>query len=725
MKKLLVFLILTIFVLINSKGETYQKFAENFNFVLFFNRDKGEIEILDKKSNKIFKQFPDDWEDDFSKGIMKFSIPSQLVLEMVNDEGTVTIYNTYVMGISRGNYQIKKINDGLRIDYDFPTQNMKISIEFILNSSGITVRIPINSIKEPDNLKLNKIWLLPYFLSANKNDDGYLVVPDGSGAIVRFRESYGIERGFELPIYGYDYGLPFYDMKPKIEGIRLPIFGIKRNDTAILGIIKSGDCSANISVYIAGNATGYFRIYPTFTYRNIHKFLLYERESSTGQAGEVVDVLVNKISPYSLNRDIIVDYYFLVGEKANYSEMAKIYRNYLINNGIIKKRIKDNDYPFNLSLIGGIKTKSTFLGIPAIRFTALTTFDQSVEILKRLKEKGIKKINLIYKGYQKGGYLSKITNGINLEDKLGGEEGFRKLLNYCKENNIEFILNAEVIEIHERGNGFSFERDANRYLNNGLAFLYKWDPVTKKKNRDYDPWVNVLPSKVPYYLKNFIKDAKKYGIKGIGIENMGDYIYSQNKKPNLLSREDVANIWNETLNEIVKNYNIVFTHGNYYVLPFSSLILDFPLDCSNFGIESESIPFYPIVIHGYIPYSGKPGNLRENYKREFLRMVEYGALPFYTLIYEDSSYFRKSIYNEMLSSCYRDWIDKALEEYKKVEVLYKITYDSPIKSHEKIMKGVYRTLYENGIEVIVNYNYKPIIYKGIIIEGESFKFFKG
>lgn len=719
-----VFILIFILFIFLSYGQSseYIKIAENSNFIMFFNSSNAGIEVKDKKSNKVFRQFPEDWENDFSVGITKFSIPSHLVLEFVDEEGKVTIYNTYALGVMRKNYEIRKIKEGIRLDYNFSTQGVKISIEFTLNPRGISARVPIDSIKEPDNIKLNRIWFLPYFLSASKKDKGYLLIPDGSGAIVRFEESYGNERGFELPLYGYDFGLPFYDMPPKVEGMRLPVFGIKKGDMGILGIIRSGDYDVKIASYIAGNATGYFRIYPIFTYRNLHKFLLYEREASTGQAGEVVDVLVNKISPYALNKDIIVDYYLLSKEKANYSEMAKIFRDYLIKNGMLKKKI-DKKVLFNLVLIGGIKIRTTFLGIPTIRFFPLTTFDNAISILEALRKEGITEINLIYKGCQEGGYLSKITNGIKLENKLGGKSGFDKLLNYCSKNGINLFLNAEIVEVHEEGNGFSVARDANRYLNNGLSFLYKWDPVTKKKNRDYDPWFNVLPSKIPYYAKNFVKDLERFGVKGISIENIGDYIYSQNKQPNLLSRSDVASIWKEMLGEISNKYNTIFTHGNLYILPYANLILNIPLDCSNFGIESEPIPFYQMVVHGYIPYSGRPGNLRENQKREFLRMVEYSALPFYTWIYEDSSYFKKSFYNEMLSSNFRAWINQAVKEYKAIKDLYLKIIDAPMKLHEKIGKNVYKVVYENGINVIVNYNTYPVKYKDKVIKGESFVYF--
>ncbi|MGC8813007.1 DUF5696 domain-containing protein [Dictyoglomus sp.] len=725
--KLLILLsiILLIIPLYGQNGE-YKTVSENSRYIMLFNEKTAEVAIKDKVTGKIFNQFPKDWEGDFSMGVTKFSIPSHLVLEMADEEAKISIYNTYALGVMRGNFKYKNIKDGIRIDYEFSTQGVTIAIEFILTEAGFKVRIPIDSIKEEGDLKINRIWVLPYFTYGSKKDNGYLIVPDGSGALVRFDHKVGNERGFELPVYGYDFGLPLYDMPPKTEGIRLPIFGAKRNDLGILGVIESGDFDSNIACYMAGNATSYFRVFPIFDYRRIHKFLLYEREASTGQAGEVVDVLVNKFSPYTIKKDIVVNYFLFTGKDIDYSFMIRTYRNYLLKNGYLNKRINNvSEVPFNLVIINSINIKTTKAGVPVIDLFPLTTFDETIKILEEFRNRGIKNINLVLKGYQSGGYMNKITNGIRLESKLGGNNGFKKLIVYCKNNNISLILTAEVIEVHSPGNGFSPSRDANRYLNNGLAFMYKWDPVVKKKNRDYDPWFTVLPERVPIYLNNFLKDLEKYNLSNVLVEKMGDYISSQNKRPKFLSREEVASLWKENLSTYMNKFNFVFTSGNFYVLPYGSLILDIPLDSSNFAIESESVPLLQLLIHGYVPYSGKPGNLRESQKKEFLRMIEYGALPYYALIFKDSSYFKKSIFNEMVSSNYKDWIDQAVKEYNSLKDLYRNIYDVPMRNHEKLYEGVYRVEYENGTEVIVNYTNKPFSYKGKIVRGEDFVFFLG
>jgi len=208
---ILISIVVLVIPLYGQNGE-YKVIAENNKFVMLFNEKTAEVAIKDKATGKIFNQFPKDWEGDFSMGITKFTIPSHLVLEMADDEARVSLYNTYALGVMRGNFKYKNIRDGIRIDYEFSTQGVSISIEFILTETGFKVRVPIDSIKEEGDLKINRIWILPYFIYGSKKDNGYLIVPDGSGALVRFDHKAGNERGFELPVYGYDFGMPLYDM---------------------------------------------------------------------------------------------------------------------------------------------------------------------------------------------------------------------------------------------------------------------------------------------------------------------------------------------------------------------------------------------------------------------------------------------------------------------------------------------------------------------------------
>ena len=49
-----------------------------------------------------------------------------------------------------------------------------------------------------------------------------------------------------------------------------------------------------------------------------------------------------------------------------------------------------------------------------------------------------------------------------------------------------------------------------------------------------------------------------------------------------------------------------------------------------------------------------------------------------------------------------------------------MTYNSVIKSHELVSSGIYRTNYENGISVLVNYGNEPAEIDGITVNAKDF-----
>ena len=67
-----------------------------------------------------------------------------------------------------------------------------------------------------------------------------------------------------------------------------------------------------------------------------------------------------------------------------------------------------------------------------------------------------------------------------------------------------------------------------------------------------------------------------------------------------------------------------------------------------------------------------------------------------------------------------DWKDSAIELYNKFNSNLGDTYSQFIVAHEKLASGVYKTTYENGKAVIVNYNYADYDYNGKTIPQRDF-----
>jgi hypothetical protein len=97
-------------------------------------------------------------------------------------------------------------------------------------------------------------------------------------------------------------------------------------------------------------------------------------------------------------------------------------------------------------------------------------------------------------------------------------------------------------------------------------------------------------------------------------------------------------------------------------------------------------------------------NLSPDKQLTFLRSVEYGALPHYFGTYAPSSDLNRSILAGMFSACYLDWIDIAASQAAQAGELFSRIAGQRMTGHARTADGVYRTDYENGISVIVDYN---------------------
>ena len=83
----------------------------------------------------------------------------------------------------------------------------------------MTIEVLQNTVKELKNNKLQSVWILP-FLGTVKEDTtpGYMFVPDGSGALIRYNKKGTYTSVYDERVYGKDAsvdGLSEADSKAK------------------------------------------------------------------------------------------------------------------------------------------------------------------------------------------------------------------------------------------------------------------------------------------------------------------------------------------------------------------------------------------------------------------------------------------------------------------------------------------------------------------------------
>lgn len=612
--------------------------------------------------------------------------------------------------------------DHVAASIDPPVPNpevFKIPVVFKLDGPYLTVTIPAGEIEYPIDVLTKEgeiatfmpqsLDLLPCFGAADTRAEGYIFVPDRSGALVALNN----QKKLSLPsffgnVYGVDGSIqPQYERIAQGSMIRMPVYGLKDGDKAFFTIIEDGQALAYIRAELAGKTDSFNKVSCGFTLTPRATITLY----GVREEGEIVspdDRLVDVYQSRPYQGDIVLRIAFLTGEDADYSGMARLYRSYLIDRYGLSRVPSDSALPFYLELVGGIHKQEVILGAPREVVDPLTTYSQAREILSQLVDSGIENIKVRYVGWTKGGVHHYYPDNVTLESVLGTRYELDQLIEFADAHDIELYPDVDFITVYRNAllDGFRSGTDAARYLNRDAVKVYDFNIATFQRipERSY---VILSPRRLVGLVTRFLSDFNQYSFSGISLRRMGSVVYSDFRESvdELVDRQQALRMSQEAMSILQsQGLRLLVSGGNDFVFPYASHIVEAPVEGSKFHFFDESIPFYQMVLHGYINYAGEPLNPNVQPKRALLKCLETGSVPYYRWIYSNSSDVKDTLFNYMLSMNYRDWFDEAVELYNEASSVLNRVSGQAIVDHRKLAEGVYRTTYENGLAVIVNYS---------------------
>ena len=168
------------------------------------------------------------------------------------------------------------------------------------------------------------------------------------------------------------------------------------------------------------------------------------------------------------------------------------------------------------------------------------------------------------------------------------------------------------------------------------------------------------------------------------------------------------------MNTIVEGYkkaaenvgSILCDGANAYVLPYASQVTNVPVYSSGFNLTDFDIPFYQMVIHGYVPYSTKPINASSNTGETFMLALASGSGIHYDMVYEDAAILKDTEYDELYYTNYEGWVDMASKQYSYAQQILSGVADMTISKYEVSEDGnVLTTTYsKDGKDVVVEVN---------------------
>ena len=574
---------------------------------------------------------------------------------------------------------------------------VKIPLHYRLDGENLKVTIKPGGIEYPESLKIQTLSLLPFFGASGLGDEGYTLVPDGSGSLIRFNNEKTYAAPFRKELYGTDSAISQQIRIQNDKAARLPVFGMKYVDRAIVGIIEEGDAVASVEADISGRLNVYNTVSPSFTLRKLEEVTLTNGwRSST----------VKKFQAEPFQGNISVRYGFLGAQDASYSGMAAHYRNYLIKQTGLTRLTDEESIPFYAELIGGIPKKRFFLGIPYNAYEPLTTFNQAESVLDQMLDLGIGNIKLRYTGWFNGGINHDLAKSISVDKKLGGSKGLKELKAYADANRISLFPDASFLEAAPQSEGFK-NSQASRFITGKLAKVFPYSYADFKEKDDLEPGYVLSPKSLPEVVSGFIDDYEKLQLTGLSLSDLGNKLNSDFNRSHVIDREESKSIVDEQLKRISSSIEeILLEGGNAYAAPYAEHIVEAPMTSSNFIITDGSVPFFQLVFHGYVNYAGNAWNMAEDQDStyNFLKALETGSAMNYTWFVADSSVIKMTDFDHLYSSAYRLWIEEAAQRYRELNDVLHDVQSQTITDHRKLAKGVFQTTFEKGKTIIVNYN---------------------
>jgi len=657
-----------------ADGNGFAVAARTQRFELKVHPATGQVIVADLAGGKTWRSNPDAaaLERETIGGVLRTNLESPFILEyyeLSKVQRSVTNAKDPSAKLA-----ITTMDNGVALRYEIGKLGIAFSMLYELTDDGLQVSIPAEGISETGKHRLLAIDPLPFFGAAGDDaPPGYLFVPDGPGALIRFpRDRELVGSGY----YQYVYGAEITNKAFGPVSASMPVFGMKTGEQAYLAVISAGEKASAVRALPSGIVSTLNSVNARFIYRE-------EYNRRLNLSGRAIRVFQDE----PLREDRAIRFMFLSGGDADYVGMAKRYRQFLLDTGQLGPALAPQpSVPLHLTIIGG---DTIYYG--SRRYETATTFRQGEEMLEQLKAAGVNDVRITVQNWQRRGTLA-TGLGFDVEGKLGGEAGLKSFVQTAHRLGFRVNLYANLVRGDSEGLKLSPKTYGIRSVEGDVLF---------------DNEYFFLNPNVTYNLaKDLIADAKKLGADGIHYDWLGDMLFRDYNPKYEYTRSDTAYLFNRILEMTRKELGAAGVYlGNAYALRWLTDIQQLPSETHKYYAIDEAVPFYPMALHGNVAYSMTPGNLRDHNEDEFLKAVEYGAVPAFILTAESSRTLMDTKTWGLFTTRFSQWKDDLAAEYEAFEQLADVV-DQPMIGHFKRAEGVYVTEYGNGTATVVDYNAK-------------------
>ena len=689
-----------------SDSEYHTISINNEYYQLTVSETDGRFTLTDKSSGQQIKSYPDGLDEDKTiKNAGRIRVRSALFVTLF-DQSTEAKTELYSLSdaVNMGGIKVTERGNEYVVEYNFVSSNVVIPVHYTLDGKHLIISVLTDEIQETGSCIVMKVSIHPFFYSGSMTENGYLLVPDGSGSIIQFNnEKYSVAP-YKQKVYGSDLSLYKYSSVENTQPVLMPMFGISKENGMALGVITAGAGDAYVEASPGIGTASYNCAYATFELM-AQDMVAYPDDNRTD-----VDIYPGSRNDTEL---LQLTYSFQAGNSPAYAEMAALYRDYLIETYGLQ-RIQESRYSIYLDLtMSTIKNKS-FLGVSYQGVETLTTFEEAQKLIEHLHEQGISTVVRL-NNWSDQTVRGKVLNGADMAWSVGSKSDLEKLKATVEENG-ELYLNGNISEVYTN----SFFAKFFSYAKNMRLSTIEYQEFNLATNFATDSIHYLLSHKsIQKYTLTFGKTVSKLGITNISVDGLDNMFTDYSAE--VASLSGTVQIYEKALSGCKDSgLNVSVTGGNQYTLGSASLVFDMPSSDSMFEVCDESVPFYEIALHGYIPFTVEAINSSANSEKAYLKTLETGSGLYFSWMQADAEKARYSRNSELYCGNADTWMDSALSHYTEYAAFMKDKEAQLITDHRKLTEDVYRTTFEDGSFVVVNYSGSIYEAEGLSVEAMSY-----
>lgn len=675
---------------ITEVPESFQMVAENTQLILYLEQETAAIIIFDKLNGELWASY--DYQTDFAAKQY-----SQEVINYIKSGISIVTYDRATpgrrtvmdLGVTK-NYQFNE--NGFIATIDFTTQKIRFNLVVSIQGGDLLVHIPQNSIEEyneklwqpgNNNISLNQLIVYPFFGSTEGQEDGYLVIPDGPGALIRLDETPRSLVGYSAPVYGVDQG---YEDNPRdgaypsksIELLTLPIYGIisEENNAAILVIAENGESYATYNYRPKNTDTQYYQSYFTYTYRTAYS-------QFQSRINEDQHILGFQEAPNEY--DLVQRYVFLREDEANYVGLAKNYRSFIEQYGDFEEKYRQSQsVPLKIDLL----MNEVKLGNLGIEEVTLTNVQQAQRITEQLMEKGMHNLTVTAKSFLQEQWSYRIGP----QHMLGDDNEWEELLNFFNEQEIKFNFYVDYTKSYHNAN-----KQQTYKLNRNHFQIFDSEKGT----------INYMNSPYTYAasLENDLAKLSELEIPSIafaGFDHNLFTFYEDGKiHSSLVTMESVKQLM-ENLHKAEISASMY--RPNAYLFSYLEDYYSAPIYSSGFVFIDETIPLLQLILSGkvdmYSPYLNNASHDQDT----LLRLIEFGVYPSFVLTGEQAYKMKRTAASSVAVSEYEYLEERMTFYYEALNEVLAPVRNSEMIEHQILAEGIVQVTYANQKIITINYN---------------------